>query len=124
MPRCSPERQNAPSMASGSLAAARKPDLGAVLLAVFGQRNNDLDVVYNINDVPELTIREAIEAHLNMVGTPKLIAGLWTPARVTRALRAHPWYCGKAHNVHGGGCKNLFVLSEGVPGEGTAGLVQ
>lgn len=96
-----------------------------MLRAVFGQRGNHGDVVYVQNDGSRLTIRGAIEAHLNWVGTPGgLIAGRWTQTMVTRHLRTH-WECEggkrhdhKAHNVYGDGCTNLFVISEGVLGAG------
>ena len=92
-----------------------------MLRAVFGQRGNHGDAVYNNNDGSKLTIRGAIEAHLNVVGTGNLIAGRWTQTQVTRALRRPPLACGEAGNMWGGGCTNLYVLSEGVPGAGAAG---
>ena len=104
-------------MASGSRAeaAAGQPKLDVVLRDVFSQRGNHSDVVYNNNgnDGSKLTIKGAIEAHLNVVGTGALIAGLWSQTKVTQALRAPPWNCGGGQgNVHGGGCSNLYVLNE------------
>ena len=85
-------------MASGSRAeaAAGQPKLDVVLRDVFSQRGNHSDVVYNNNgnDGSKLTIKGAIEAHLNVVGTGALIAGLWSQTKVTQALRAPPWNCG------------------------------